>query len=220
MPGCESLFVHLGFWLLFSCNVYVSVHVHACVHSKGGTHCLLPCRHWAASPDQQPCRPDRRWARLPPQPILCSPSATPDSAARSPLEGERRGGVTADETKTTLQRERKVKNNTRLPFIAGAPRVRRRKWDNPSLPLKDWERMRRHPAQTCARVLLVQRKPTNGWAWFNLWALWKRSEKQMCLVCFNSVLKTVRLWKTTARVTNERQNWHVVFKRGRGNKAL
>lgn len=37
-----------------------------------------------------------------------------------------------------LCRERKVKNNTGLPFMRGAPTVRRRKWDNPSLPLKDW----------------------------------------------------------------------------------
>lgn len=60
----------------------------ACVHvcGKGGTHCLLLCCHWAASPDQQPCRPDRRWARLLLQLILCSPSAAPDSAGRSPLE--------------------------------------------------------------------------------------------------------------------------------------
>lgn len=66
----------------------------ACTHvcGKGGTHCLLLCCHWAASPDQQPCRPDRRWARLPLQLILCSPSAAPDSAGRSPLEEGRWSG--------------------------------------------------------------------------------------------------------------------------------
>lgn len=57
-----------------------------CAWGKGGTHSLLPGCHWAGSPDQQPCRPDRRWARLPLQQILCSPSAAPDSAGRSPLE--------------------------------------------------------------------------------------------------------------------------------------
>lgn len=60
-----------------------------CLRDKGRTHCLLPCCRWAASPDQQPCRPDRRWARLLLQPSLCSPSAAPDSAGRSPLEGGR-----------------------------------------------------------------------------------------------------------------------------------
>lgn len=66
----------------------------ACVHvcGKGGTHCLLLCCHWAVSPDQQPCRPDRRWARLLLQLILCSPSAAPDSAGRSPLEEGRWSG--------------------------------------------------------------------------------------------------------------------------------
>lgn len=69
-----------------------------------------------------------------------------------------------------------------------------RKWDNPSLPLKDWERMRRHPAQTCARVLLVQRKTHQCLRVVQfIRVLGKQSEEQMCLVCFNSVLKTVRL---------------------------
>lgn len=46
----------------------------------------------------------------------------------------------------------------------------------------------------------------------------------MCLGGFNSVLKTVKIVKNNtgrgAKLTNERQNRHVVFKRGRGNKAL
>lgn len=68
------------YWLLFSMRVCM------CAWGKCGTHSLLPGCHWAGSPDQQPCRPDRRWARLPLQQILCSPSAAPDSAGRSPLE--------------------------------------------------------------------------------------------------------------------------------------
>lgn len=74
-----------------------------CVCGKGGTHCLLPRCHWAASPNQQPCRPDRRWARLLLQPILCSPSAAPDSAGRSPLEEGRWG----DECKRVREEEGK-----------------------------------------------------------------------------------------------------------------
>lgn len=73
----------------FCAITFTLVHVCACLRDKGRTHCLLPCCRWAASPDQQPCRPDRRWARLLLQPSLCSPSAAPDSAGRSPLEGGR-----------------------------------------------------------------------------------------------------------------------------------
>lgn len=78
-PQYECFSVH------FCVITFTSVCV--CVCGIGGTHCLLPCCYWAVSPDQQPCRPDRRWARLPLQPSLCSPSAAPDSAGRSPLEG-------------------------------------------------------------------------------------------------------------------------------------
>lgn len=77
---CKCIYYMLLTSLLFSMCVCL------CVCGKGGTHSLLPGCHWAGSPDQQPCRPDRRWARLPLQPILCSPSAAPDSAGRSPLE--------------------------------------------------------------------------------------------------------------------------------------
>lgn len=86
-------------------SVYLLLHVSVCecVCGKGGTHCLLPRCHWAASPNQQPCRPDRRWARLLLQPILCSPSAAPDSAGRSPLEEGRWG----DERKRAREEEGK-----------------------------------------------------------------------------------------------------------------
>lgn len=80
---CTLAWVSPCLYVVVSCT-------HVC--GKGGTHCLLLCCHWAASPDQQPCRPDRRWARLPLQLILCSPSAAPDSAGRSPLEEGRWSG--------------------------------------------------------------------------------------------------------------------------------
>lgn len=107
-------------------SVYLLLHVSVCececvcVCGKGETHCLLPCCHWAVSPNQQPCRPDRRWARLLLQPILCSPSAAPDSAGRSPLEEGRwsdeseRGRGKRDRRGREKERERKRRRETSL----------------------------------------------------------------------------------------------------------
>lgn len=90
-------------WLIMSVSLFISCCMWVCVWGKGGTHCLLPCCHWAVSPNQQPCRPDRRWARLLLQLILCSPSAAPDSAGRSPLEE----GRWSDECKRVTEDEKK-----------------------------------------------------------------------------------------------------------------
>lgn len=66
----------------------------ACV-SVNRTYCLGQRCHWAEILDQQPGRPDRRWAHLLLQPSLCSLSVEPDWAEHSPLPVKKRERVSS-----------------------------------------------------------------------------------------------------------------------------